>query len=62
MITAARNEKYVTRNALLFKTLKVDSFVDKGGDECEDKDEDISDVSSEDDTPVVQNEDTSQNN
>ena len=62
MITAVRNEKYVTRNASLFKTLKVDSFVDKGGDEYEDEDEDISDVSSEDDTPAVQNEDTSQNN
>ena len=60
MITAVRNEKYITRNASLFKTLKVDSFVDKGGDECED--EDISDVSSENDTPAVQNKDTSQNN
>ena len=60
MITAVRNEKYVTRNALLFKTLKVHLFVDKGGDEYED--EDISDVSSEDDTPAIQNEDTSQNN
>ena len=60
MITAVRNEKYVTRNALLFKTLIVDSFVDKGGNKYED--EDISDVSSEDDTPAVQNEDTSQNN
>ena len=60
MITVVRNEKYVTRNASLFKPLKVDSFVDKGEDEYED--EDISDVSSEDDTPVVQNEDTSQNN
>ena len=62
MITAVRNEKYVTRNASLYKTLIVDSFVDKGGDEYEDEDEDISDVSSEDDTPAVQNEDTSQNN
>ena len=37
MITVVRNEKYVTRNASLFKTLKVDSFVDKGGDEYEDE-------------------------
>ena len=42
MITAVRNGKYVTRNALLFKTLIVDSFVDKGGNKYED--EDISDV------------------
>ena len=50
-------KKELYMNASLFKTLKVDSFVDKGGDEYEDEDEDISDVSSEDDTPVVQNED-----
>ena len=50
MITACRNEKYVTRNASLFNALKVDTFVDKGGEECEDEDEDISDLNSEDDT------------
>ena len=44
MITAVRNEKYVARNASLFKPVQVDSLADEEGEECED--EDLSDLNS----------------
>jgi len=60
MITATRNEKYVTRNASLFKPVKVDTNLNKQGGDCEDRqDEDLSD---DNDTQTAQSENSSQSN
>ena len=60
MISVTRNGKYVTRNASLFKPVKVDTLLNEQRGECEDREN--GDLSDNDDSQIAEIENLSQSN